>query len=338
MSDRTSRTCWLLVLAMLLATPLRADEKPAPSPAPQGKTSEQQEAAANAPDIEKEISSSIGMKLVLIRAGNFRMGSPESEKTAFSNEKPQHRVRIKNPFYLGKYEVTRGQFRKFVTATKYKTDAEKDGKGCWGFTGKNDGEIAQKPEFTWRSVGFEQTEDHPVVNVSWNDAVAFCEWLSKQEGNTYRLPTEVEWEWACRGGTFDRWNCGDKEKDLKASANIADASLKAKWAVANWAMDWDDNSPFTSAVGKYKANQFGLHDMHGNVSEWCNDWFDPKYYVNSPMNDPQGPATGLGRVHRGGSWSGLPLICRSASRHSLLPSNRSDGLGFRVVRVLPAAK
>ena len=312
----------MMIVGLALVTPGISADPPSP---PSNETSTP---AAN--EAKPEIVNSIGMKLVLIRAGNFRMGSPDSDKDAQAAEKPQHRVRIKNAFYLGKYEVTRGEFRKFVTATKYRTDAEKDGKGGWGYTGKKGAEFERKPEFTWRNASFEQTDAHPVVNVSWNDAVAFCQWLNKKEGKTYRLPTEAEWEWSCRAGAIERWSSGDKEDELKGSANIPDASLKAKLADANWAKNWDDGAPFTSAVGKYKANKFGLHDMHGNVWEWCSDSYDERYYANSPTNDPQGPETGSPRVCRGGSWHDGPVLCRSAFRGWDSPWVRRFYLGFRL--------
>ena len=170
----------------------------------------------------KRITNSIGMRLVLIPAGEFMMGSGESpEATAaffnkiyvtnalkaviFVDEHPQHRVRITRPFYLGAYHVTRGQFRQFVADTGYKTDAEK-GKmpGAFGWNSdKNRYDFNEKR--SWRNAGFEQTDEHPVVIVSWNDAVAFCKWLSRKEGNAYRLPTEAEWEYACRAGTTTRY-------------------------------------------------------------------------------------------------------------------------------------
>ena len=152
------------------------------------------------------------------------------------------------------------------------------------------------------------------------------------------MPTEAEWEWASRAGTIERWNCGDLEDELQGSANIADASLKAKHATVDWAMKWDDGSPFTSAVGKSKANKFGLHDMQGNVWEWCSDWYDEKYYGKSPIKDPRGPATASFRVFRGGSWRIRPTNCRSANRSKRWPSDRISDVGFRVARDLSKTK
>jgi formylglycine-generating enzyme required for sulfatase activity len=249
----------------------------------------------------KENENTIGMKLKLIPAGEFLMGSPDSDKDAWSGEKPQHRVRITQPFYLGIHQVTRGQYRRFVEATYYQIEAEKDGK------------------VMWTSTGFEQTEDHPVVNVSWNDASAFCEWLSQQEGQQYRLPTEAEWEYACRAKTTTRFCFGDDEKLL----------VQYGWYSGN-------SNKQTHPVGEKKANAFGLKDMHGNVWEWCRDGFDVGYYKNSQnwgTDDPLGPEKALNRVSRGGGWDNEPCRARSASRDWFTPEYRRSSLGFRVVRV-----
>ena len=195
----------------------------------------------------KQITNSIGMKLTLVPSGEFMMGSKESaEETAaffnktygeqssarqisFKHEHPQHRVRITRPFYLGTYHVTRGQFRQFVADTGYKTDAEKGEKpGAFGWD-PDKKEFGFNEKYSWRNAGFEQTDEHPVVNVSWNDAVAFCKWLSRKEGKTYRLPTEAEWEYACRAGTTTRYYSGDDPETLAKVGNVADAAAKAKF-------------------------------------------------------------------------------------------------------------
>ena len=150
-------------------------------------------------------------------------------------EKPQHEVRITRPFYLGVTEVTRGQFRRFVDDAGYQTEAEKDGKGGYGWNEETK-KFEQNPRYTWQNAGFEQTDEHPVVNVSWNDARAFIAWLSRKEGKTYRLPTEAEWEYACRAGTTTRYFCGDDPEGLAAVGNVADGTAKEKYP------DWTGRS------------------------------------------------------------------------------------------------
>jgi formylglycine-generating enzyme required for sulfatase activity len=285
------------------------------------------------PLIQNEIVNSIGMNLKLNPAGEFLMGSPGSDLVASNDEKPQHRVRITQPFYLGIHQVTRGQFRRFVDASGYKTEAEKDRKGgwCWdaGAT-----KWVQDPKYTWRSPGFDQTDEHPVVNVSWNDVEAFCNALSQKEGLSpfstikgqtvsvpdwngpgYRLPTEAEWEYACRAGSQTRYCFGDDEKTLGEYA----------WYFAN-------SGDRTHPVGEKKPNAFGLHDMHGNVWEWCWDGYDADYYRQSPAADPRGSDQAASRVIRGGSWRFAPHFARSAYRSWYAPVYRFFYLGFRLAR------
>jgi formylglycine-generating enzyme required for sulfatase activity len=170
-----------------------------------------------------------------------------------------------------------------------------------------------------------------VVNVSWNDAVKFCEWLSQKEKRTYRLPTEAEWEYACRAGTSTRYWSGDDDASLKGVANVADESLKAKLAAnAPRCEGWDDGQPFTAPVGSFKPNRWGLYDMHGNVRQWCADWYDSSYYRSSPRQGPKGPAAGTRRVWRGGSWLTDARLCRSAYRFGDEPTFRHASFGFRV--------
>jgi formylglycine-generating enzyme required for sulfatase activity len=302
---------------------------------------------------QKQITNSIGMKLTLIPAGEFKMGCGESpEATAaffekvfgmgflgadfFDDEYPQHRVRITKPFYLGTYHVTRGQFRQFVKDSGDKTDAEKEykrGAAGWDAEKKTIAETDFDKIYSWRNAGFPQTDEHPVVNVSWNDAVAFCKWLSKKEGKTYRLPTEAEWEYACRAGTTTRYHSGDAPETLAKVANVADATAKAKFPEWKWTIKASDNYVFTSPVGQFKPNAFGLYDMHGNAWQWCADWYGKDYYGKSPADDPKGPDTGGTRVLRGGSWNYIPLIANSAFRDTNSPDIRNCITGFRVVRV-----
>ena len=169
-----------------------------------------------------------------------------------------------------------------------------------------------------------------MVCVSWNDALAFCKWLSKKEGKKYRLPTEAEWEYACRAGTTTRYYSGDDPETLANVANVADASLNAR--VPNWGptIKASDGYVFTAPVGKFKPNAFGLYDMHGNVWQWCEDWDGD--YAALPADDPTGPDSGDSRVERGGSWCDSPSDARSATRVANLPESASDRCGFRVAR------
>lgn len=279
---------------------------------------------------EKRFTNSIGMKLVLIPAGKFMMGSPESEKDRGSDEGPQHEVEITKPFYLGIHEVTVGQFRAFVRDTGYKTEAEKDGKGGWGYNADTKKWEGPKPHYHWQNTGWEQTDEHPVVNVTWNDAQEFCRWLSKKEGRGYRLPTEAQWEYACRARTTTRFYNGNDEDDLKTVANIPDASFTRKLPDDASGNSWDDGYPFTAPVGRFQANIFGLYDMHGNAREWCADCYDKGFYKNSPRQDPENAKEALERVLRGGSWCIEGRRCRSSRRYQEAPYTRYHDLGFRV--------
>jgi formylglycine-generating enzyme required for sulfatase activity len=281
--------------------------------------------------VPKEFTNNIGMKLVLIPAGKFLMGSPNDEEGRDDDEGPQHEVEITRPFYLGRYEVTRGQFRRFVEEMDYRTDAEKNGEGGWGFNEETGNFEGRKRQYTWKNAGFAQTDQHPVANVSWNDAKAFCDWLSKKEGKKYRLPTEAEWEYSCRAGTMTRFYSGDDAETLAEVGNVADGTAKKKFS--GWTtIQAEDGYVFTAPVGRFLANRFGLHDMHGNVWEWCEDWYDKDHYRNSPVHNPQGPSAGSFRVSRGGSFSNAPRdYCRAASRDRYEPAFRHLNLGFRIV-------
>lgn len=284
--------------------------------------------------------NSIGLKLAWIPAGEFFMGStaadldkvarfdPSFRKEYVPEEQPRHKVGITRPFYLGLYDVTKAQFARFVQEQNYTTEAERDGQGGLGYN-QAQGNFARGPQYTWRNAGFPQDDNHPVVNVTWNDAVAFCQWLSRKEQQAYRLPTEAEWEYACRAGSQTLFQHGDDPEGLALVGNVADGTGKATLSNLN-AISAKDGYVFTSPAGRFKANAFGLYDMHGSVWQWCSDWFDSGYYQQSPPADPQGPATGLHRVYRGGSWRMAAWLCRSAYRGRNEPSYRDFNLGFRV--------
>ncbi len=264
---------------------------------------------ARTPKAGETITNSIGMKMVLLPAGEFMMGSPESEADRSKDEGPQHRVRITRPFYLGQYPVTLGEFVTFYHDANYKLEMERDNKGDYGLDSDKPSE--KRP---W-AAGFENGNDHPVVFLTWNDAVAFCEWMTKKEGKEYRLPTEAEWEYACRAGSTTRYCFGDSESELGDYA----------WYTAN-----SDHK--THPVGQKRANAFGLYDVHGNVWQWCADWYGSDYYAASPAADPTGPSSGSSRVLRGGSWLFRPNDDRSANRLRFTPVNRLISKGFRVAR------
>jgi formylglycine-generating enzyme required for sulfatase activity len=241
----------------------------------------------------KTITNSIGMKLALIPAGPFLMGT-----TGDTGREKQHRVQITKPFYLGVYEVTQEDYEKVI--------------------GKNPSSFSSIGENKDEVKGME-TGRFPVESVSWEDAQEFCSRLSEKEGRQYRLPTEAEWEYACRAGTTTEYYTGDGERSLG----------EAGWY--GWIQTPKGNSQQrTNRVGQKKPNAFGLFDMHGNVREWCADWYDEDYYGASPASDPKGPSTGSLRVTRGGGWSSYAVYCRSADRLWSVPSNRFDLLGFRV--------
>src|SRR5262249_46078102 len=207
--------------------------------------------------------NSIGMKLVPIPPGKFMMGSADKETGRDAHEGPQHEVAITKPFYMGAHEVTVGQFKAFVTETKYQTEAEKTGEGAYVFTPQ--GEFKNDPQAGWQRPGFEQADDHPVVCVSWNDARAFCEWLSQKEGKKYTLPTEAQWEYCCRAGSQTKFGFGDDDEELTEHA----------WFILNSGMR-------SHPVGEKKPNAWGLYDLHGNAWEWTGDWYAADYYTNAP--------------------------------------------------------
>ncbi|MCL2834508.1 MAG: SUMF1/EgtB/PvdO family nonheme iron enzyme [Treponema sp.] len=280
--------------------------------------------------------------LVKINGGVFVMGSPSNEQERYDDEGPQHNVTISS-FNISKYEITVGQFRQFATASGYKTEAEINGGGFeW-----NGSDWQRNPARTWKTPGYTQGDNHPVVFISWNDAIQFCNWLSKQENLTpaytingsnvtwnrntsgYRLPTEAEWEYSCRAGTLTRFWSGNDELSMAGKANIADLSVKDLYP------DWDvvnirDGFVETSPIGSFSANPWGLYDMHGNVWEWCWDWYGN--YITDAQIDPTGPSSGTNRVYRGGSWGDNAQAVRSAYRGNYNPSFQSFDLGFRVVR------
>lgn len=224
--------------------------------------------------------------MVLVEGGTFMMGSNDGN----ANEKPVHQVTLNN-YYIGKYEVTLAQFKAFIEDSGYNTDAEK-GTGGYGSYIWENGNWNNKDGINWRHDvnGKLQSDDrHPVIHISWNDAMEFCKWLSSKTGKNFTLPTEAEWEYAARGG--------NKSKGYQYAGSNEIGSVA--WH--------SDNSGYkTHPVGLKQANELGLYDMSGNVWEWCSDWYGENYYANSPANNPKGPDAGSLRVLRGGSWLNFP--------------------------------
>lgn len=253
---------------------------------------------------DRDVVNSVGMRLVLIPAGEFLMGSPKEEVTR-RFEEHTHRVRITKPFWLGRYEVTQAEYSQVMGTNPSGFSAE----GGWK-----------------EKVAGLDSRRFPVESVSWKDAVEFCRKLSalpaeSSAGRVYRLPTEAEWEYASRAGTTTPFHFGDQLNGLQANCD------------GNDRYGTDTKGPFLrrpAPVGSYPANPFGLFDMHGNVLEWCHDWYDEDYYRNSPADDPPGPEQGTNRVRRGGSWYDPAGLCRAATRFRVVPSYVSDDLGFRV--------
>ena len=255
--------------------------------------------------------------------GSFTQGAPASEVGHDKEEEPAHHVTITKDFWIGKFPVTRGQFAKFVADTRYVSDAEKGQAGGAGWAGAMvpDGGkgpvLVQKKEFTWRAPGFTQTDEHPVVLVSYGDANAFVGWASRKTGKRVRLPTESEWEFASRAGTTTSWSGGGPAESDPGSYG--------------WFKPNAGNG--TRPVGQKKPNPLGLFDMSGNVMEWCRDVYAP--YREGALIDPE-VATNTGtdperRVLRGGSWFRDPKRGRSAARYKNTPGSRNADNGFRVV-------
>lgn len=296
----------------------------------------------------RAVRDSNGHELVMIEAGEFMMGGAESAEdtvgafpearvlpTALADEYPRHKVRITKPFLLSRYEVTVGQFRRFAEATAYRTEAETDGTGGWGYNASSQKSEGRRPHFNWKHTGYPQTDRHPVVNVSYNDALAYLRWLSSQEGKNYRLPTEAEWEYANRAGGSSRYASTNDPSRLPEIARAIDLSRHSAFGhVQDLAIEPDDPTAFPAPVGSYAPNAWGLFDMHGNVWEWVADWYGENYYAVSSVDDPQGPSTGEVRVRRGGGWNSFPIWLRSSFRNVNTQSSRCLNLGFRVARDL----
>jgi len=257
---------------------------------------------------------------------------PDLKREWFDDEQPQHPVKMTRPFYLSAHQVTVGQFRRFVESSGYKTEAEQGDRGSHVWDGK---EWKLDPKKNWKNPGFAQGDDHPVVCVSHNDAVAFLGWLNEQETEKkhgYRLPTEAQWEYVCRAGTGGIYGGDNDPESLIRIANVADASYKKVFPTET-CIRGDDGFVYTAPVGSFEPNAWHLYDMIGNVWEWCDDWHDPKFYQSPPGENPHNTAKAWDRVVRGGSWGSAPGFCRPAYRSRGTPECQFNFLGFRVAAV-----
>jgi formylglycine-generating enzyme required for sulfatase activity len=258
----------------------------------EAKRRQQESAKGLGLDVEKTLQLGNGQKLelVLIPAGEFVMGSPATEKDRLDDEGPQRRITISRPFYMSKTEITQGQYAAITGQSPWKGEAyAKD------------------------------SASHAASYISWDDTQSFCRTASQKTRQTVQLPTEAQWEYACRAGSDKRFSYGDDPnyQQLDQYAWYRDNAYKI-------------GEKYAHAVGKKKANAFGLHDMHGNVWEWCQDWYDDEYDPKD-LKDPKGPGNGRLRVLRGGSWYYYARYCRSADRYRFIPDYRRLNHGFRVV-------
>ena len=280
------------------------------------------------------VVDSLGRQFVRIKRGKFMMGNVLSPHEIASrwggNEEwytdaPQHKVKLTRDYFMCAHQVTRGDFAKFVAATGYKTTADVEGSGLW----------FSVYDLNWRNPGFSQRDDHPVVWVSWYDAQKYVEWLNANyrnglpAGYKYSLPTEAEWEMACRGGTTTEFFWGaNVPKDGEGYLNAADETGAPDGTQWKYFFPFKSGYTTTSPVGSFKPNPFGLYDMLGNVAEWTRDWYGS--YPTRAVTDPTGPSSGSSRVIRGGSWGNGSALCRSANRNLLEPEFRRCDVGFRL--------
>ena len=227
-----------------------------------------------------------GLEYVWIPRGKFLMGAVPGDEDANNHEKPQHHVTITKGFWLGRTPITVAAYKRFAQQTSNEMPTPPNFNRGWG------------------------KDDHPIVNVTWDEAKAYCQWAAG------RLPTEAEWEYAARGG----------KEGLKYPWGNGITHENANYGKGT------EGTTSTSSVGSYPPNGFGLCDMAGNVWEWVADWYEENYYASPPARDPKGPSAGQGRVLRGGSWVGNPVLLRTSSRVGLAPGFRLYNVGFRCTR------
>ncbi|MGB0936709.1 MAG: SUMF1/EgtB/PvdO family nonheme iron enzyme, partial [Colwellia sp.] len=271
-------------------------------------------------------------KMVSIPSGSFKMGSQDGDDA----ELPIRTVRVES-FKMMANEVTVGQFKKFVNATGYRTDAEKNTggvQGCYSvgyMNHKSDDKLDYYAWASWRNPGFEQSNNEPVVCISYNDAVAYAKWISQQTGLRFSLPSEAQWEYAARGGSTGKWHWGNRESDQCDFANGAD---ETSWEGASYTNKaaCKDGYFFTAPVGLFQANGFGLYDMSGNAWEWTKDCWNSSYSGASSTAKARTSGSCGTRVLRGGGWFNIPAVLRSAYRGRPGRALRSANVGVRLIQ------
>ncbi len=259
--------------------------------------------------------------MLLVRGGCFQMG--DIFRDIPSSEKPVHEVCVAD-FYIGKYEVTVGEFRIFAEEMGYRSEAELQD-GCHSWVGE--GTEKKIKDHYWGNTGFPQSENDPVVCISWNDAYNYIKWLNKKESGNYRLLTEAEWEYAARSGGKDyQYSWGNREP----SGNVADESALNKLSGLKVWKGYRDNYVYTAPVGSFRPNDLGIYDMSGNVYEWVGDWHVKDYYRKSPRLNPRGGNKGTDKILRGGAWDLQPDTARTTSRYWNVAGARAVCMGFRL--------
>jgi formylglycine-generating enzyme required for sulfatase activity len=259
--------------------------------------------------------------MVPVKGGCYQMG--DIFRDIQSSEKPVHEVCV-DDFFIGMFEVTVGEFRRFVDDTGYRTEAESQD-GCHSWIG--DGKEEKIKDHNWSNTGFPQTERDPVVCVSWNDAYNYIQWLNKEEGSNYRLLTEAEWEYAARSrGREYQYSWGNGAP----SGNVADESAKEALSGLNIWKGYRDGYAYTAPAGSFRPNELGIYDMSGNAYEWVTDWQEDDYYGHSPKSNPKGPDKGKYKILRGGAWDLQPDTARTTSRYWNEAGARAVCMGFRL--------
>ena len=280
-----------------------------------------------------------GPQMVVLPTGSFRMGSPSGETGRESDDGPVRTVTIGKHIAMGRYEVTVGEFRRFVTASGYRTEAERNvggSQGCRTLENTTRNTWDWTPGRFWLNLEYTVEEDQPVVCVSWHDARRYIKWLNEETGGGYRLPSESEWEYAVRAGSVSRYHFGDDESELCRYGNVADTTRLPNGNVWTNKANCSDGAVYPTAVGSYRPNPFGLYDLHGNVREWVADCYVDSY-AGAPIDGSarrSGCGSDVRAVVRGGSWSNSPRGLRSAYRGWSSPSYRDNILGFRLVQDL----